>query len=346
MKKDYRLLYFLGAGAAKPCGYLTTPELYMSLVGERPNLALLKEYGGSLSRISEDKPLDIETLYTMVSTKVSKSLADLYNSVQPATLPERLLFDLLRHHQSWKEQVQNLQQAFDEAKKEIFDFIVEKFWRTAPNTDPCGELSIQAACGDLGFQNVSVFTTNYDTSLERALTDFVPYTVGLIGDTFTPSELFPQYPDKLRIFKLHGSLDFYRLKDGRVVRINYQVNPGPWGGEDEVVGPYLVPPEEGKVDYDEKQESLLKVFGNEVAKANAIAIIGSSLRDNRLAEILSIASKNCQILLACGSKSNEIRDRWFEKHRKVMCETEHFPNGRIRDWFTVQIDRRGKWPGP
>lgn len=346
MSREYKLLYFLGAGAARPCGYLTTLELYHSFMGENANLALIQEFGESLNEVTKDGLMDIETLYTLVTSDLDDSVGELYAGLDPSTLPGRLLLNLLKRHEPWRAHIQSLQKAFDEARVTVLQFILDKFWDVQPDTTPHKELYIEWACRELGYENVSVFTTNYDISLERALTDFVPFTTGLIGDIFTPSELVPSRTDALRVIKLHGSLDLHRLRDGRIVRINYPVTPGPWVGEDEVIGPYLVPPQEGKVRYDEMQEGLLKVLEHEVADANAIAIIGSSLRDARLANTLSSASEECHILLACGSRSTKLKELRFPNHEEVTCVEEHFPSSKTRDWFTLQIGLRGREPEP
>jgi hypothetical protein len=346
MRDGYRLIYFLGAGAAKACGYPTTPDLYREMRTERADMGFFKDFGNHLDAIVGGRQLDIETLYSLALSDVSAAVEELYGSASQDTLLDKLLLDLVRKHANLKDRFSALQETFNMAKEEILDFIIEKFWTVHPDLEPYGGLRIQSAFWELGALNVEVFTTNYDTCLEQSLDDYVPYTKGVVSDRFEIQELLPERPDKVRVIKLHGSLDLYELEDGRIMRIDSRMKPGKWKGDLRIVRPYLVPPEEGKVEYDDRQESLLKIFERDIKKANALAIVGSSMRDVRLSEILSTAPADCQVLVACGSKSTEIADRWFSKQSKVDPVEEHFPNPKIEDWLTVQIALKGKWPEP
>ncbi|MFQ5910052.1 MAG: SIR2 family protein [Thermoplasmata archaeon] len=346
MTTDYRLLYFLGAGAARPCGFQTTAELYHSLVGEEAGLALFQKFGGSLKAVTEGLPVDIETLYTMASSNVDETVHEMYSAFDSPNLTGALILDVLRRQDTWHGKLEELKAAFAEAGEAILRFIARKFWEVEPTTDPYKELYLELACRTLGFENVAVFTTNYDTSLERMLSEEFPYpfTTGLAGDRFLPLILHQLRGESLRIVKLHGSLDLYQLSDGRIVRINYRASPGRWSGDAEILGPYLVPPEEGKVSYDETQEQLLRMFEEAVKEADAMAIVGSSLRDSRLATILAEASEECHILLACGSKSSDLQAKWFAEQEYVQTVAEHFPNESVKEWLIVQITRQGAAP--
>lgn len=73
---------------------------------------------------------------------------------------------------------------------------------------------------------ISFFTTNYDTLIEDALAlEGVPYADGFLGGAMAFWSPACGYGDKdnqaiyrAKIYKLHGSVDWHRIEDGRVVR--------------------------------------------------------------------------------------------------------------------------------
>ncbi len=344
MEEQYRLVYFLGAGAARPCGYLTTPELYRSLVGERPNLSLLNRFGGLLNEISKNSPWDLETLFTMTGSNAERALNAIFAQLKPTAPEERLVAALMMQETQLREAARDLQKAFEEARPAILEFLIEKFWLVEPDLRPYRELRLGDSCQRLGFENVCVFTTNYDTSLEDSLKGITPFTTGVEEDEFTPTALSARQNEKLRIVKLHGSLDLHVTRDNRVVRIPYPARAGQWRGGQQIARTFLVPPDAGKVHYDPDQESLIRLLQDEVGRANALAIIGSSLRDNRLSEVLTSASVDCEILVACGSRSADLARSRFTRHGRITIVETHFPCKAINDWLLGRIHYRGKPP--
>ena len=344
MKGGYKLVYFLGAGAAKPCGYLTTPELYNALIGERPELALFKQFGEVIDKMGKGKPWDIETLYTLVTSDLGPEFKHAYDSIDSKTFAGQLLLEHIHKHDLWSQRIHQAEAAFREAAEAIFQFIIEKFWKVEANLKQYEKLRIGSSCSKLGYENVTVFTTNYDMSLEKSLSGFVPYTTGIENDEFYPQVLLPEDPERLRIVKLHGSLDLFELDDGKIVRINYPAHPGAWIGGRTIRRPYLVPPSEGKTTYDSQQEGLIELFKQTISEADAMAIIGSSLRDTRLAEALSNARKDCHILVACGSQSESIAVKWFLTQSDVTPVHEGFPNSMVENWLVIHSHLKGEYP--
>ncbi len=64
-----------------------------------------------------------------------------------------------------------------------------------------------------GIKNIDVFTLNYDRCVETALEDGdISYTTG-VGEEGWDASLFEREDYKVRLYKLHGSLDWYRDTD-------------------------------------------------------------------------------------------------------------------------------------
>lgn len=335
-----KLVYFLGAGAAQPCGYPTTPELYQALYGERADLALFQKFGDALSDYSKAEPIDIEVLYDLVSQKVGGLTSSVYERFDANSIGDQLLLGMLRRHSGWGDTLMELQEAFKECLDAILDFIREKFWKVKPDLSPYEKLQLFPATSELGTPNVLIFTTNYDVSLEDYFGDVVPYNCGIAGGTLSHQELAFGDPERIKLVKLHGSIDLYRLASGRIVHISAYQGPGPWKGGEEIVGPYLVPPQIGKIDYDEAQLNLFDFFEMHVKDADAVTIIGTSFRDKQVTDVLKSAPKDSNILVACGSKSNMYSEKFFGEHEKVTPVKAHFPDHKIEEWLQMQIYRR------
>ena len=320
------------------------PNSIRSLVGERPNLSLLSRFGALLNQVSEKTPWDLETLYTMTGSNAERALNGIFDRLKPDAPEDRLVTLLMMEEKQLRENARTLQKAFEEARPAILDFLIEKFWRVEPDLKPYRELRLGDSCQRLGFENVCVFTTNYDTSLEDSLKGIVPFTTGVEDDEFKPSILMDRRTENLRIVKLHGSLDLQVTRDNRVVRIPYRAPPGPWKGGQQIERTFLVPPDFGKVHYEPAQEPLIRLLEDEVHRASALAIIGSSLRDSRLSEALASAPVDCDILLACSSKSAGLARSRFAKHKRTTIVDTHFPCQSIGDWLMRCIYYRGKPP--
>lgn len=330
--KQAKLVYFLGAGAAKPCGYLTTPELYGSLVNEHGDLTIFKEFGDPLQEAVKGQPIDIEVLYRLVSQNVGDITNDMHDRLDPQSLGQQLIWEMLRRHPEWGDSLAALSNAFKECRDAIIDFIREKFWTVPPNCEPYESLRIVEAVRSLGHENVAIFTTNYDTSLEDFLQDRVLYTRGLVGGTYDPDVLVRESTEGVRLVQLHGSIDLYRLEDGRIVRINSFQRPGPWRGS-KIEGPYLVPPAMDEIAYDDNQAKLLRLLRSFVQEAGAIVIIGFSFRDLEIVKILREAPPECTIFIACGKQTDSYLEQHFPNKGRVAGTPEYFPAPFITNWL-------------
>lgn len=330
------VVYFLGAGAARPCGYHTTPELYRNLMGQRAGIRLFKEFGDALSETFRGEPIDIEVLYTLAMQPVKDMTSAAYARFDQSSDGQRLLHQMLLKQSEWGDRLKALQEAFVECREVIIEFIREMFWEVDPDLSCYDDLHLLETVAR-GATNVDIFTTNYDTSIEDYLADKVSIERFVTGNYLDVGRLQVMYRDRPRLIKLHGSIDFYRLNSGKIAHIHSFMRPGPWKAGEVIEGPYIVPPLMGDVKYDDAQVEFLQCFKRAVASAEVLIIIGSSFRDEVITRILSGAPKNASVLIACGSRSDEIADRWFPYHERVVPTELHFPNRVISDWIVSNV---------
>lgn len=95
-------------------------------------------------------------------------------------------------------------------------------------TPPIGEIRHFQALRDFvrTFDGLDVFTLNYDLCVETALTEGeIPFTCGFDNRGWS-ADLFNQPDIKIKIYKLHGSLDWYRDEEDRAIYSTYSPPEG------------------------------------------------------------------------------------------------------------------------
>jgi hypothetical protein len=163
-----------------------------------------------------------EDLYYVVDQMDDGISGDLDNPViQPFT------DSLLAKIQSILEEI-SLQEILSETKKYIHDVV----WRLL-NTEPSSTdylRTLKEACFDAKLSAIDIFTLNHDVVLERLLEKSrIQFTDGF-GKKETDDirywkpELFQSGTSKVRLFKLHGSVNWFRFR------------PDGGGWEDELIG--------------------------------------------------------------------------------------------------------------
>ena len=77
-----------------------------------------------------------------------------------------------------------------------------------------------------GVNNVSIFTTNYDISIEEYFGDRIQFHKGVLqNNMYSPELLRNKKRGDIVYGKLHGSIDLYKLNTQEIVWINtYQKN--------------------------------------------------------------------------------------------------------------------------
>ncbi len=111
------------------------------------------------------------------------------------------------------------QNGIEEIAREATNYIHDVV-RCLLSKEPCSldHLScIRDACQDSILSNIDVFTLNHDTVLERCLSqNGVQFTDGfeepINNVRYWNPDLYDGSPSKIRLFKLHGSIDWFRLR--------------------------------------------------------------------------------------------------------------------------------------
>jgi hypothetical protein len=325
------VVYFLGAGAARSAGFLTTPELFNIFTKDKSSLKLFSNYRHAMFSSNLSGSPDIETLYTMVMRPAEVQLNEFLKDPAARTFVRRFFLDLLLQDPTNRN---NLNAAFDECREAIVEFIRDQFWNLTPDLRPYSSLRIPQAIKRHGPGNVAVYTTNYDLSLETYLEqENVEFNRGQRGEIYDRTLLITPPFAKLRLLKLHGSIDFYMSDGGQVVVVNSFRSTGPWKAGRRITGFYLVPPIEGKQDYHPDESKLLTQFATDVGVADYLIIIGSSLRDPAIVSALQEAPAKCEILFACGIRSSELQPKLFPTRAGITVSGSHFPHSDISKWL-------------
>lgn len=242
------------------------------------------------------KPL-IRDLSAKVLEKAGKLAAELYGNLvgtggRGPTVEDLLtqllqIKSLLSSRKVQKEgdwSIESVDQAINSVTKGIVEEI-GGVW-TSSSTH---ERLFQRLAGHTGRTTCDIFTLNYDVIIESTLEELqLPYTDGFRGaenayfDPIVYDEESRRAPF-FRLYKLHGSVNWYRDDRGAVRR---RPSQGEIGG-----GPHLIYPSEQK--YRQTQygvyESLLSRFRDRLRQQrpnNKLVILGYSLSDDHIAEAI------------------------------------------------------------
>ncbi|HEY6091273.1 MAG TPA: SIR2 family protein [Gemmatimonadales bacterium] len=134
--------------------------------------------------------------------------------------------------------------------------------------------------GLLDFQEgddpLDVFTMNYDRLLESMAARFgVRFTTGF-GDVWDPGLFDVEKKWQMRVYKLHGSVDWYRVPGRSIV---FQGSKEHYAFPKEQTLEVLLYPAEGKESYAEPYATLMSSFTRALSKAEFCIAIGYSFHD-------------------------------------------------------------------
>ncbi len=123
---------------------------------------------------------------------------------------------------------------------------------------------------------LDVFTMNYDRLVESMAARFeVRFTTGF-GDVWDPGLFAPENRWDMRVFKLHGSVDWYRLPGRSLI---FQGSKEHYAFPDEPPVEVLLYPAETKESYAEPFATLMSSFTVALSKADFCIAVGYSFRD-------------------------------------------------------------------
>jgi len=153
-------------------------------------------------------------------------------------------------------------------------------------------------------QPVDVFTLNYDRLVESmAAWHEIRFTSGF-GEAWDPS-LFELNNWDLRLYKLHGSVDWYRLTNRNVI---YRGSPEHPAFPGEAAQEVLLYPARGKAASADPFSTLMSLFNRALAAADFCIAIGYSFRDQhiRRAVLDSMLTNRSLQLLVVNTSPDEV----------------------------------------
>lgn len=360
------------------------------LVQDKASIGFLLSAGCGVAIRTGDVPLipDIDGLTKAVVAELDNeeckaSLKTVLNHFVEDKSSAQNVEELLSHVRSLAQvagngEVRGLKGAdLEKMERQICATIATTVDRELPSQDtPHHHLARWAISAPRSFP-VEIFTTNYDLLLEQALEDCeVPYFDGFSGarraffdltsidqDHLPPREQLP--PRLARLWKLHGSINWWLLKDAddkaRVVRSSEElkggrllIHPSHLKYEQSRRMPYLAMMDRLRSFLARKQAFLIICgysFGDEhvneaIAQglrgnpnATAFALQFGKLDDYPKGVALAQGTSNLSVLAADGAALGTKRDEWIRKEDDAIDKKEEDPAIR---WCPIDGDNERK----
>jgi hypothetical protein len=208
-------------------------------------------------------------------------------AVAAIELQARLLNPLAPYTSGWHGRIIELEEQCPEVLKGFIDFIYArlKYWLTFETQD---KIAYLARFNDFSIagRGVDIFSLNYDLCIETALRDIADshFVNGFTDEGWRPTT-FLENGIQLRLFKLHGSLDWVDDEEGYgLCSLDF---PRHKDAEDvEGARPLLIFGTSHKLSAREPFLSLAYQFSQQVLSTNVLVIIGYSFGDAYINEII------------------------------------------------------------
>ncbi len=207
-----------------------------------------------------------------------------------------------------------------------------------------GDIAEKAKRFLLSFKNfnIDLFTTNYDFVVENLLWELkIPFERGVElnphdGNTYFNFSKVLKSQEKVRLIKLHGSIDLYMLPDGRIIRSPIVTR----GGKLQDGTPFnemLIYPTEQKSVKDTPYRQMFNSFSKAVSQAKVIVFIGFNFNysDQHIRKALEKGlSKNRQIKIIVVKEHpketiKQLRKIKFLKRKHIKVIEGHLPKRTV-----------------
>ncbi len=218
---------------------------------------------------------------------ISKRWSESFGSIR------RVAPELLK---SLKEQIQNTYSKFSLDRALVYQPLIEELTQR--------------------FSYLDIFTLNYDTVIERVLaanqkqcsTGFTTTGERTWSNTFPK----PAAPGSVRLFKLHGSVNWFKVETNVIEMPHVVTAVTTTTGQAQSM---LIYPITHKVTYDEPHLTLLHHFSRGLRAAKFCLIIGCSLRDDVVSSALAFAARDRRDLqfIFCGSGDRIKSNHWLKR---------------------------------
>ena len=278
---DSKILFFFGAGASVPAGIEGVVGLakgfreWLQETSMSNELELIDKIEAILQNRTERK-VDVEFLLETIE-KLEKSgtevLLDFYEN-KKLILPDNI-------HLS----------------EQIKQFIRHKCFISATKTTYLQPLL--HFIHEYGL--IDIFSTNYDNSVEQFCDRYRLSYVDGFDNRGWNFETFEKLDSGIRLFKLHGSITWYRTEKGDYKSIQIRnIQQTIFLADGQPAAPYLVYPGR-KFEYSEPLIDVVAELKNQIgnkSKVNVVFVVGYAFNDPYLATIFSYAAaKNTELII-------------------------------------------------
>jgi hypothetical protein len=182
---------------------------------------------------------------------------------------------------------------------------------------------------------LSVFSTNYDVCVEEFCKVVGKEYVDGFNPKWNPEEVFGNPNSDVRLYKLHGSVTWYRSEEGdyessRIMITDMKVKLAT--GQELV--PFIVYPGR-KLEYNEPTIDLLVELRRQLKSIKYLFVVGYSFKDNHIAKIFKYAAKANPnlVLVLISPAAHEIYYFILKRHTD-----EEFRHGFMHENFSESFD--------
>jgi hypothetical protein len=298
--KDTRILVLAGAGLVQEAGLPTSVELAHKL--KEDLLEACATQGQESLKANEAVACLAALRFLVGGIRFQRGILNRdpdeeINIEQVAVaaieLQQRLRNPLAPYMSGWHDRLIDLERQNPETLRLVVDFIYSQLdkWLATPRAS---EVAYLARLGDLHESGVrlDIFSLNYDLCIEKALTDSNrSFLNGFTSDAgWSPDELVSASVP-IRLFKLHGSLDWIEDELYGLCSIEFPVHSRREDLKTEGSRPLLIFGTAHKLSPREPFLTLAYHFARGTLDASVLAIIGYSFGDEHVNEIIRQAMK-------------------------------------------------------
>lgn len=320
-----RIAILAGAGLAKDAGLPSSVEL-----AERLKTSLLQESQNTLrgSKVDYDRnraKLLLSAFYFLDGgIRFQEGVLDRdpgfrvnieQIGVAALELQQRLGNPLAPYASGWHRRIEELERVQPDIFSVFVDFIYSKLqeWLTIDKEASVSYLTRLGDISDLA-SGVDIFSLNYDLCIEKALTDFGETFINgfTIEDGWQPN--LYESDTKIRLFKLHGSLDWADDRIYGVCSLEYPTHNRKEDIVNDNLRPLLIFGTAHKLSPKEPFLSLAYFFSQSILKTPILIVIGYSFGDeyvNRIVEQGLMKNPKLRMIVVSPDASELIRGQPF-----------------------------------
>lgn len=201
----------------------------------------------------------------------------------------------------------------DKVYSEFFDFLAKNGHKAKINGKNINFGGGYISSGAHYYRYWPIFTTNYDLCIESYWEGKnIPFNTGFRYDSSRRSSImdpniFANQPE-LKLFKLHGSINWFREEDGEIVEYSQRPS-GPSFRRRQPLGEVMIYPISEKYMYRAPFLDMFYHFRNELRESPCWIIIGYSFRDEAIKNILKDNANEDKMIIVVHPKAKTIIDK-------------------------------------